>query len=255
MPRQSNRFPNLVAILCVMTLLLSSRLSAAQTQPADAEYVSMIKLITEPQKYAGKRILVLGVFVIATEERFLYLSPADAEVGNFANSIVFKSEDKFQKYQAREHELNFKWVSVEGTFDTHIQEPGVFPSGAAWAYGPGIRDITSLWLQGEKARQMRYFQRDALPQVIPDEKTAVAIARAIWAAIYGGSELARREPITAELRQGVWTVMSSRSNPSDPLSYYWLSLLQKNGEVLYLRPKPGNASSSLPPPVPDKEKH
>jgi hypothetical protein len=149
MPRQSNRFPSLVAILCVIVLLLSSRLSA-QTKPADAEYVSMIKLITEPQKYAGKRILVLGVFVIGTEERNLYLSPADADVGNLANSVVFKSDNEFEKYRAREHELNFKWVSVEGTFDTHIQEPGMHPSGAAWAYGPGIRDITSLGLRARK---------------------------------------------------------------------------------------------------------
>ena len=67
MPRQSNQFASLVAILCVIALLLSSRLSATQTQPADAEYVSMIKLITEPQKYAGKRIQVWGVFAIGTK--------------------------------------------------------------------------------------------------------------------------------------------------------------------------------------------
>ena len=136
MPSQSNRFVNLVAILCVMALLLSSRLSAAQTQSANAEYVSMIKLITEPQKYAGKRIQVWGVFAIGTEECNLYLSPADADVGNMANSIVLNSDEQFKKYRAREHELNFKWVSVEGTFDTHIQEPGVYPSDAP---GAGIR--------------------------------------------------------------------------------------------------------------------
>jgi hypothetical protein len=155
MPSQSNRSARLVAILFLMTLLLSSRLSAGRTPPADAEYVSMIKLITEPQKYAGKRILVCGVFVIATEERFLYLSPADADVGNFANSIVFKSDNEFQKYRAREHELNFKWVTVEGTFDTHIEEPGVYPAGASGAYGPGIRDITSLWPTGRARKRDR----------------------------------------------------------------------------------------------------
>ena len=43
------------------------------------------------------------------------------------------------------------------------------------------------------------------PGLVPDEQTAVAIARAIWQPIYGPT-LEDEEPFVATLKEGVWHV-------------------------------------------------
>jgi len=45
---------------------------------------------------------------------------------------------------------------------------------------------------------------------VPDEKTAIAIALAVWEPIYGRSLITDQKPFTAELdTSGVWTVQGS----------------------------------------------
>ena len=51
-------------------------------------------------------------------------------------------------------------------------------------------------------------RRSALPRdgVIPDEQTAVAVARAIFLPVYGEEEVSKFEPYHAQLAHGTWTV-------------------------------------------------
>jgi hypothetical protein len=44
---------------------------------------------------------------------------------------------------------------------------------------------------------------------VPDETTAVAIAKAVWVPIYGKKMLRQERPFRATLRNGVWTVRGS----------------------------------------------
>jgi hypothetical protein len=44
---------------------------------------------------------------------------------------------------------------------------------------------------------------------VPDEKTAIAVAVAIWNAQYGEKEIAAQKPYEAKLDAGIWHVMGS----------------------------------------------
>ena len=44
---------------------------------------------------------------------------------------------------------------------------------------------------------------------VPDAATAIKIAVAIWAPIYGASEIAKQKPFRAKLQDGIWTVTGS----------------------------------------------
>jgi hypothetical protein len=44
---------------------------------------------------------------------------------------------------------------------------------------------------------------------VPDSRTAIKIAVAVWEPIYGAAQIAREKPYQATLRDGVWTVGGS----------------------------------------------
>src|SRR5437667_1283085 len=44
---------------------------------------------------------------------------------------------------------------------------------------------------------------------VPDSRTAIKIAVAVWEPIYGAAQIAREKPYHATLRDGVWTVTGS----------------------------------------------
>jgi len=47
---------------------------------------------------------------------------------------------------------------------------------------------------------------------VPDEKTAIAIAVAVWSPIYGEENIQKEKPYKAVLRDGVWLVEGTLSN-------------------------------------------
>lgn len=51
---------------------------------------------------------------------------------------------------------------------------------------------------------------------VPDSATAVRIATAVWAPIYGDYQFMSRQPLTATLSDGVWTVTGTVSAASLP---------------------------------------
>jgi hypothetical protein len=44
---------------------------------------------------------------------------------------------------------------------------------------------------------------------VPDEKTAIKIAEAVWIPIYGDKQIQSEKPFVASLKNGVWTVEGS----------------------------------------------
>jgi sarcosine oxidase gamma subunit len=45
--------------------------------------------------------------------------------------------------------------------------------------------------------------------LVPDEKTAISIAVAVWIPIYGEKQISLERPYVASLSQGKWTVVGS----------------------------------------------
>jgi len=205
--------------------------------------ISMIRLIADPDMYNGKEVVVFGVFVVATDENKLYFSPADADAGNFSNSLTLRFDEKASQYRPRTHELNFKWVAVRGIFDSAVR------SSFLAALSPGIRDIKEITLINHYARAIRAYGQISrlLPTVVvPDEQTAVAIARAIWTPVYGKVVVAQQEPITAELRDGVWTAGGVLRKGESPDSHLVAWIEQSNAEILMLMPRQSPPMPSAP---------
>jgi len=50
------------------------------------------------------------------------------------------------------------------------------------------------------------FAADSKPKAgfVPDEKTAIAIAVAVWTPIYGEKNIQKEKPFKAVLKDGVW---------------------------------------------------
>ena len=44
---------------------------------------------------------------------------------------------------------------------------------------------------------------------VPDQKTAITIAKAVLAPIYGEEQILKQEPFKASLKDGVWTVQGT----------------------------------------------
>ena len=80
-------------------------------QRKEAEYVSIISLIANPEKYDGKRIHVSGYMSAEFEGTAIYLSREDFDNNIYKNS-VFLLIGKGDKYQF----FHKEYVTLEGTF-------------------------------------------------------------------------------------------------------------------------------------------
>jgi len=67
--------------------------------------------------------------------------------------------------------------------------------------------------------------------LVPDAKTAIAIAVAVWTPIYGEKKIAAEKPYTAKLTDGKWTVTGSL--PKDWVGGVAIAVISKSdGQVL-----------------------
>ena len=66
---------------------------------------------------------------------------------------------------------------------------------------------------------------------VPDETTAIAIARAVWAPVFGKDHIEAQRPITAKLQNGVWVVQGHNPVPY-PDSTFVAEISQDDGRIL-----------------------
>jgi len=100
--------------LVVLTMLL--------TVPAKADRsvgVSMVQLITNPKKFDGKFVRVIGFLRLEFEGNELYLHREDYENGITGNGISVNANPEIMK---QSEALNMRYVLLEGTF--RAGEPG-----------------------------------------------------------------------------------------------------------------------------------
>jgi hypothetical protein len=111
-------------------------------------YVSIVKLIANPEKFDGKFISVIGFLRLETEGNALYLSHEDYQHGMSANALHVVRTEQI----ARDSEkLDMNYVHIEGVFNAKHVGYFPFPSGE-------IEQITTctLWSELKYPRAQKY---------------------------------------------------------------------------------------------------
>jgi hypothetical protein len=89
------------------------RAEQASGKPPPGEFVSLIALIANPEKYIGKQVRVDGYATVGFENNFLYLNPYDAQVFNTCNAVrLYLTAEQSKRW----HHIDHNPVEVAGTF-------------------------------------------------------------------------------------------------------------------------------------------
>lgn len=67
---------------------------------------------------------------------------------------------------------------------------------------------------------------------VPDAKTAMRIAVAVWSPIYGEKKIQNEKPFRARLRRGVWTVTGSLPKGWDHGGVAEADISKRDGRIL-----------------------
>lgn len=67
---------------------------------------------------------------------------------------------------------------------------------------------------------------------VPDAKTAIRIAVAVWSPIYGEKQIQSEKPFHASLKHGVWTVTGSLPGPPTVGGTALADISKQDGRVL-----------------------
>jgi hypothetical protein len=115
--------------------ILTSPVLLGQDRP---EPISLIQLVTSPEKFNGKVVLVRGFFLVVGRPHdvvsyTLFLHKEDAE-NNLGNSVVVVPNEQMKRDQEK---IDRMYVQLTGTFRS------VHVAGTADSYVSSIRDITS----------------------------------------------------------------------------------------------------------------
>lgn len=69
---------------------------------------------------------------------------------------------------------------------------------------------------------------------VPDKKTAIAIAVAVWEPIFGKERIEEQSPYAATLVEGIWFVEGTMSGPLRPGGTAKALIRQSTGEILLI---------------------
>ena len=105
-----------------------------------AEPVSLVRLITYPEKYDGKRIMVIGYLHLEFESDAVYLHKQDNDNDLSKNGFWVNFSETLTKVINPSH-YNDKYVLLIGTFDFNHK-------GHMDMYGGTLRNITWIYEWG-----------------------------------------------------------------------------------------------------------
>ena len=97
----------------VFAMMLLSSSGLAQHNESAPPIVSMVQLLSNPNKYDGKPVVVFGFLTIGQENNNLYLGKADYDNVLLANSIWVDLSTEMLKNKT---ELEMKYVRIVGVF-------------------------------------------------------------------------------------------------------------------------------------------
>jgi hypothetical protein len=122
---------NVGKIAAMLILLSSSFVFSSQSE--QARNVSLLELITSPEKFDGQLIAVVGFLEMSRDGDLLYLHRADDENWIVANSVWIRRDERLGKDR---NLLNRKYVKVVGIFKVGYHEQLGYPPN-------GISDVRS----------------------------------------------------------------------------------------------------------------
>jgi len=96
-----------------MAILAFSSSGLSQGHYDDVPTVSLVQLLSSPDKYDKTRVVVLGFLTIGQENNRLYLGKNDYDNALLPNSIWVDISDKMIEQRS---ELTMKYVRLAGTF-------------------------------------------------------------------------------------------------------------------------------------------
>jgi hypothetical protein len=103
----------LIPIVVVLAMLALPMSVLAQDRQIAPQIVSIVQLLSSPERYDGQHIAVLGFLTIGMENNNLYLAKNDYDNALLPNSIRVHISDEMVK---KSEELNMKYVRIAGVF-------------------------------------------------------------------------------------------------------------------------------------------
>jgi hypothetical protein len=127
-------------LLSVVPFALCESIDGAPERTRAVEEVSLVQLIATPDRFAGKRVIVIGVYKLDFESFALYLTKDDATLAIRSNSVALGI---FQK-GLNETKTKQEWTSLNGS---HVRVVGTFrhaPSGHMNLWRSELTDISAI---------------------------------------------------------------------------------------------------------------
>jgi hypothetical protein len=138
--------PIVVALLLITASALPCCNATTQSNPDnDQSYVSLVQLISTPERFNGKRIVVTGFLQLGSEQNLLYLHEQDSAHGILENAVLVNTNGQVRKGK---EQLNMKYVRIVGFFRTADRQRSPFNSGT-------IGNIESCRFWSDPAHPMR----------------------------------------------------------------------------------------------------
>lgn len=136
MNRQLGRVASWLIALVLAGAMPTFSVSRAQTSspPAQPVVVSMIQLLSNPEKYEGKWVLTRGFLSMQREREYhLYLHEEDYKYALMNGMVLRLTEAQHKQFE----KLNLKYVLIEGTVHAGV-------GGHDEGYCGEIVDVTRL---------------------------------------------------------------------------------------------------------------
>jgi hypothetical protein len=134
-----------------LLLLSLSTGDLGSADSAEAQPVSVIQLIANPERYDGKRVSVMGFLELSREADILYFGREDYQNVILPNGIWV---DRGEQSCKERDKLNLKYVKVGGVFRAGHAK-------SAYYFAGELTDITNcnFWSDPEHPRIERYKGR------------------------------------------------------------------------------------------------
>jgi hypothetical protein len=127
----------LLAVLMLPTLLVQF----AQPQPPAA--VSIVQLISQPEKYDGKTVVVFGFLGLEREHPAIYFHREDLVNALITNALWVDVSEDMGQHKA---DINLKYVRIVGVF--RAEEKGQYK---VFGMGGGLTGITNCKVWSDPA--------------------------------------------------------------------------------------------------------
>ncbi len=106
--------PKAICLTILLFITLFGVATPSEAREEMAKYVSIINLITTPEKYHNKKVLIEGYAQLDFENNALYLSREDAEYGATKNGILLLYDESEKEKYLGHLEYSHAYVFVQG---------------------------------------------------------------------------------------------------------------------------------------------